>query len=135
MTLSRRQFASVALGAAAALTLGSNAAVAGGAKRTGTLSGRKGYAATGTVQIETVDGKSKVILGSDYSFTGNPPDIKIGFGSGEKYAKGSKIHDALTVKSGEATFEVPDGIDVSEYDELYIYCEQFSVILAVAPLS
>lgn len=135
MTFTRRQFASVALGAAAALTLGATTASAGGTKRTGSLSGRKGYAASGTVQVETVDGKTTVIFGSDYTFNGNPPDIKIGFGSGETYAKGSKIHDALTIKEGAASFEVPAGIDTSQYDELYIYCEQFSVILGVAPLN
>ncbi|MEO1026651.1 MAG: DM13 domain-containing protein [Pseudomonadota bacterium] len=135
MTLTRRQFAGAALGAAAFLTLGAKTASAGGTKRTGSLSGRQGYAATGTVQVETVDGKTKVVFGSDYSFTGNPPDIKIGFGSGEKYAKGSKIHEKLSIKEGAAEFEVPAGIDTSQYDELYIYCEQFSVILAVAPLS
>ena len=64
----------------------------------------------------------------------NPPDIKIGFGNGEQYAKGSKIHDRLTVKKGAATFDVPSSVNPDEYSELYIYCEKFTVILAVAPL-
>lgn len=137
MELSRRQFAGLALGAATAATLGATASLAGEAKRKGTLSGRKGYNVTGTVQVVKDGGKTKVVLGSDYVFdpTKNPPDIKIGFGSGETYAKGSKIHEALTVKKGAAEFEVPAGIDTDKYKELYIYCEQFTVILAVAPLS
>ena len=136
MSLTRRQFTSLALGATAAVATSSLPALAG-SKRTGKLSGRKGYKVKGTVTVKKDGGKTKVVLGSDYLFdpTKNPPDIKIGFGNGEQYAKGSKIHDALTVKKGEASFTVPSGIDTSKYKELYIYCEKFTVILAVAPLS
>lgn len=136
MSLTRRQFTSLTLTAVAAATFGAPATFAGAATRTGTLSGRRGYNVSGTVHVQTEGGTAKVHLASDYVFdpTKNPPDIKIGFGSSETYAKGSKIHNKLTVKKGEATFEVPASIDTSKYDELYIYCEQFSVILAVAPL-
>ena len=136
MSLTRRQFTSLALGATAAVATSSLPALAG-SKRTGKLSGRKGYKVKGTVTVKKDGGKTKVVLGSDYLFdpTKNPPDIKIGFGNGEQYAKGSKIHDLLTVKKGEASFTVPSSIDTSKYKELYIYCEKFTVILAVAPLS
>ncbi len=136
MTFTRRQFAGLTLAATATAALGATPALAGSDVRKGTLSGRQGYNVTGTVKVKKVDGKTKVVLADDYVFdpAKNPPDIKIGFGSGEKYAKGTKIHDKLTVKKGEATFEVPAGIDTDKYDELYIYCEQFTVILAVAPL-
>ena len=91
---------------------------------------------SGTVKIKKKDGKTVVHLADDYLFdpSKNPPDIKIGFGNGEQYAKGSKIHDKLTVKKGAASFEVPAGINTDDFQELYIYCEQFSVILGVAPL-
>ena len=137
MTVTRRQFAGLTLAAAATAAVGATPTFAGDKIRKGTLSGRQGYNVTGTVEVKVVDGKTKVVLGEDYVFdpTKNPPDIKIGFGSGEKYAKGSKIHEKLDVKAGTATFEVPADIDASKYDELYIYCEQFTVILAVAPLS
>lgn len=136
MSLTRRQFAGLVVGTTAAVVTGSIPALAG-SKRTGSLSGRQGYNVKGSVQVKKEGGKTKVVFADDYLFdpTKNPPDIKIGFGSGEKYAKGSKIHDALTVKSGAATFTVPDGIDTDKYKELYIYCEKFTVILAVAPLS
>lgn len=136
MSFTRRQFAGLSLATAATVALGATPSFAASDVRKGTLSGRQGYKVKGTVKVKKVDGKTKVVLGDDYAFdsTKNPPDIKIGFGSGEKYAKGSKIHEKLTVKNGEAKFEVPAGIDTDKYDELYIYCEQFSVILAVAPL-
>jgi len=132
MTLKRRQFVGLSLASAALASANVPFAFAGDAARTGSLSGRKGYNVSGTVSV-TGD---TVTLKSDYVFdpAKNPPDIKIGFGDGETYAKGSKIHERLTVKEGEATFEIPDGIDAAKYSELYIYCEQFTVILAVAPL-
>jgi hypothetical protein len=136
MTISRRNFVGLTLASAAVTTFGATASFAAAKKRTGTLSGRKGYKVSGDVQVVKKGGKTKVVLKDNYLFdpSKNPPDIKIGFGNGESYAKGSKIHSKLNVKKGAATFEVPAGIDTDKYSELYIYCEQFTVILAVAPL-
>lgn len=136
MTLSRRQFTGLALTTTAA-ALVATPTLAGSKARTGSLSGRKGYNVAGTVKVKKAGGKTTVVFEDNYQFdpNKNPPDIKIGFGNGESYAKGSKIHDKLTIKKGAASFEVPAGIDTDKYDELYIYCEQFTVILAVAPLN
>lgn len=135
MRITRRHFVVLTLGAATT-TLGAGPSFAGSDIRKGTLSGRQGYNVSGTVKVKKKDGKTVVHLAEDYVFdpSKNPPDIKIGFGTGETYAKGSKIHDKLTVKKGAASFDVPAGLDIDAYDELYIYCEQFSVILGVAPL-
>lgn len=137
MSLTRRQFAGLSLAAAATATLGATPSFAADSKRTGKLSGRKGYKVSGTVRVEKSGGTTKVVLQNDYLFdpSKNPPDIKIGFGNGGKYAKGSKIHNKLTVKKGAASFTVPAGIDTDKYSELYIYCEQFTVILGAAKLS
>ncbi|MEL6991266.1 MAG: DM13 domain-containing protein [Pseudomonadota bacterium] len=135
MTLSRRQFAGLTLASAASLVIAKPSFA--GSARQGELSGRQGYNVKGTVLVKTDGGQTTVVLADNYVFdpAKNPPDIKIGFGSSEKYAKGSKIHEKLTVKSGSASFTVPASIDTDKYDELYIYCEKFSVILAVAPLN
>ncbi|MEM7191101.1 MAG: DM13 domain-containing protein [Pseudomonadota bacterium] len=136
MMLSRRQFTGIALTATAAVALSAKPSFAGDT-RSGTFSGRKGYNVTGGVQVVKDGGTTTVVLGEDYVFdpNKNPPDIKIGFGNGETYAEGSKIHDKLTVKQGAATFEVPAGINTDDFSELYIYCEQYTVILGVAPLN
>ncbi|MEM1161661.1 MAG: DM13 domain-containing protein [Pseudomonadota bacterium] len=137
MTISRRQFTGLIGTAVIAGALGVKPALAGSAVRNGSLSGRKGYNVSGSVQVVKDGGTTKVVLGDDYIFdpNKNPPDIKIGFGNGETYAKGSKIHDKLTVKAGAAEFEVPADINTDDFSELYIYCEKFTVILAVAPLN
>lgn len=137
MNISRRHFGSLALAAASTLAVSASPVLAGSSVRQGTLSGRRGYKAGGTIQVKKDGGKTKVILSSNYVFdpeNKNPPDIKIGFGNGESYAKGSKIHNKLKIKKGAATFTVPANIDTDKYSELYVYCERFSVILAVAKL-
>ena len=137
MSLTRRNFTGLTLATAAATALGAIPSFAGGSKRAGQLSGRKGYKVSGTISVEKDGDTTKVVLKDDYVFdpSKNPPDIKIGFGNGETYAKGSKIHEKLTVKKGAATFTVPASIDTDKYSEIYIYCEQFTVILAAAKLS
>ncbi|MEP5729234.1 MAG: DM13 domain-containing protein [Sulfitobacter sp.] len=137
MTMTRRQFTGLSISAAAAVTLGATPSFAGSKKRTGQLSGRQGYKVSGTISVKKDGDTTQVILNDDYLFdpSKNPPDIKIGFGNGEKYAKGSKIHDNLTVKKGAATFTVPASIDTDKFNEIYIYCEKFTVILAAAKLS
>ena len=134
--MTRRHFTGLTAATAAA-ALFATPTLAGSKSRTGSLSGRKGYNVSGDVKVTKANGKTIVSLGENYVFdpNKNPPDIKIGFGSGESYAKGSKIHDRLSVKKGAAEFEVPASIDTDKYDELYIYCEKFTVILAVAPLN
>ena len=136
MMLSRRQFAGLAL-TTTAVALVATPTLAGSKARTGSLSGRKGYNVAGTVNVKKAGGKTTVVFEDNYQFdpNKNPPDNKIGFGNGESYVKGSKIHDKLTIKKGAASFEVPAGIDTDKYNELYIYCEKFTVILAVAPLN
>lgn len=136
MNITRRQFAGLTLASASSLAISVTPSYAG-SSRSGTLRGRKGYTAGGTIQVKTANGKTKVILKSNYVFdpeNKNPPDIKIGFGNNEKYAKGTKIHNKLTVKKGAAEFVVPASIDTSKYNQLYIYCERFSVILGVVAL-
>lgn len=137
MNISRRHLVRSAVLASAYVAIGATASIAETRSRKGSLSGRKGYTVSGSVEVIKSGGASKVVLGENYVFdpSRNPPDIKIGFGNGERYARGSKIHNALTVKRGAATFDVPVEIDTDHYDELYIYCERFSVILAVAPLT
>lgn len=136
MNVTRRHFAGLTIAATTAASVGALPAIAGDG-REGSLSGRKGYTVVGTVEVKKVGGKTIVALKDDYVFdpNKNPPDIKIGFGNGEVYAQGSKIHDKLEIKTGAAEFEVPANIDTDQFSELYIYCEKFTVILAVAPLN
>lgn len=135
MSISRRQFTGLAISAVAVAATGISPAAAGDIRK-GTFKGLKGYTASGTVKVKKDGSKTFVVLGDDFNFVGSPPDIKIGFGNNGKYAKGTKIHDLLPKKNykGSAKFPVPAGIDTDKYNEVYIYCEKFTVILGAAKI-
>ena len=61
MKLTRREFAGLTLAAAASAALSTTPALAGSARK-GTLSGRRGYTASGTVKVKKEGGKTKVVL-------------------------------------------------------------------------
>jgi len=134
MTLSRRQFANLALSAAAisAFNIAPAAAADG---RSGTFSGLNSHITTGKVTIEKKGGKTFVVLGDDFSFDG-APDPKLAFGKGGKYTPGTIIHPILEKKyyTGASKHEVPANINVDQFDEVYVWCEQFKVPLGVAKI-
>jgi len=105
-------------------------AYAGDAVVKGTFEGASNHVTTGGVSVvETADGLA-VVLASDFSFDG-APDPKVGFGKSGKYDISSQL-DKLQSNSGEQTYLIPDSVDVSKYNEIYIWCEAYSVPLGVA---
>lgn len=97
MSLSRRQFAGLALSTAALSTLGLSPAAAADKERKGTFSGLSNHVTTGSVTVKTKNGKTEIILGKDFSFDG-APDPKLAFGKGGKYTPGTNIHPLLEKK-------------------------------------
>ena len=80
------------------------------------------------------DGNHWVIaLASDFSFDG-APDPKVGFGNNGQFDTGTTI-GPLTSDTGTSTYIVPDHIDVGDYSQIFIWCEEFSVPLGVADLT
>lgn len=120
----------LALGAA--LTFGAAAAFAGDAS--GTFKGLKGYGTKGGVTVtENADGSHTVTLASNFSMK-QAPDPQIGFGNNGKFTKGTNI-SLLKSNKGAQSFRVPASIDVSKFNEVYVYCVQYSVPLGVAKLN
>lgn len=98
----------------------------------GSFVGQSDHITTGAVTIKrTADGVI-VELGDDFSLDG-APDPKLGFGS-DGYDT-STTFAPLRSNTGSQVYQVPAGIDVSSYNEFYIWCEKFSVPLGVAKLS
>ena len=134
MSISRRQFAGLALSAMLVATTGVSSALAG-EKRTGSFTGKNGYTAKGGVTItKNAKGQTIIALDNKYKFVGDPPDIKLAFGNKKSDAKRNLVHSKLTHKSGAATFVVPKGADAN-LGNLYIYCERYNVILGSAKLN
>ncbi|MEM6372186.1 MAG: DM13 domain-containing protein [Pseudomonadota bacterium] len=100
----------------------------------GTFAGASNHITTGAVEvIANADGSHTVVLGDDFSLDG-APDPRVGFGKDGTYdvATGMGLLKSL---NGKQTFTVPAGVDPADYNEIYIWCLQFSVPLGVAALN
>lgn len=98
----------------------------------GTFRGASNHATSGGVSIvKTADG-TVVILAQNFSLDG-APDPKLGFGKDGKYDSAAKVAH-LGKNEGRQVYEIPAGIDVTKYNEFYVWCEKYSVPLGVAAL-
>ncbi len=97
----------------------------------GAFRGKSGHAASGGVSIVKTETGVRVVLGRDFKFDG-APDPKLGFGK-NGYVKATQF-SVLKSNSGEQTYEIPAGLDPADYNEVWVWCEQYSVPLGVANL-
>jgi len=104
-------------------------ALAGGHGRLGTFSGLSNHVTTGGVEIA---GDTINLLG-DFFFDG-APDPKVALGKDGVYDPAT-LMGLLTKNTGASSYQVPDGIDSGDYNEVWIWCEQFNVPLGVASVS
>jgi hypothetical protein len=100
--------------------------------RAGTFKGVSNYRAQGEIQIVTVGGVTKIILPQNFSVS-SVPDPKLGFGS-NGYRAGT-LFAKLNRNSGTQEYVVPANVDLSKFNEVWIWCERFSVAIAVARLN
>ena len=99
---------------------------------TGSFTGASGHETSGSVSIiKTAKGFS-VVLNDDFDFDG-APDPRVGFGKNGEYDPDSELDD-LKSNSGKQTYTISKYIKLKKYDEVYIWCEQFSVPLGVAKI-
>lgn len=125
----RKSIAFTAL--AASLALASTASFAG-TKRMGSFTGASNHVTSGGVAIVKTAQGLAVKLGPDF-FLDGAPDPKVGFGANGSYVDGTLIGELASTK-GEQLYPIPAGMDVSQFNEIYIWCEKFSVPLGVAQL-
>ena len=101
---------------------------------TGTFTGASDHITTGAVEVvKNADGSHTIVLGDDFSLDG-APDPRVGLGK-DGFYNGNTDSGALGNLTGGQSFVVPAGLDVSEFNEVYIWCEKFSVPLGVAKLN
>ncbi|MEM7023220.1 MAG: DM13 domain-containing protein [Pseudomonadota bacterium] len=122
--------------AAAAITIGlvivAGSATADEVISEGTFVGASNHVTVGGVTVKKGTGGSQVELHDDFSLDG-APDPKLGFGNDGQYDTASRF-SVLNDNTGAQTYDLPDGIDPSAYNEIYVWCEKFSVPLGVAKL-
>lgn len=107
-------------------------ALAGLETATGSFEGRSGHETAGTVSVFRSDGRWYVSLGRDFRFDG-APDPKVAFGEGGYIAEAT-LGD-LKEDEGASVYEVLAPIDVGDYTEIWLWCEEFAVPLGYAKLS
>ena len=99
----------------------------------GEFAGIEGHTVSGAVSIVKTDAGYEIVMGDDFNFDG-APDPKVALGKDGKYDPSTLIQ-LLKSNSGAQSYVVPDSIDVTQFNEVHIWCEQYSVGLAVAPLN
>ncbi|MGQ7848319.1 DM13 domain-containing protein [Granulosicoccus sp. 3-233] len=107
-------------------------AIADSTSRSGSFRGLSNHDTSGSVTVVQTEAGHVIELGEDFSFDG-APDPKIALGKDGKYDPGTLIR-LLKSNSGAQSYVVPESIDVSDYNEVYIWCEKYSVGLGVASL-
>lgn len=105
-----------------------------GAVASGTFTGASNHITTGGVEvIKNDDGSHTVVLAADFSLDG-APDPRVGFGKDGTYDKATGM-GLLKSLNGKQSFTVPAGVDPADYNEIYIWCLEFSVPLGVAAIN
>ncbi|MEM8771106.1 MAG: DM13 domain-containing protein [Pseudomonadota bacterium] len=112
---------------------GSTQSVAGDVVTTGEFSGLSEHITTGDVTIKKAEDGYYVVLEENFSLDG-APDPKLGFGNSGEYDIESQF-SVLNKKTGYQSYKLPADIDPTQYNEIYVWCEQFSVPLGVASIN
>lgn len=98
---------------------------------TGQFTGVRGHVVTGGVEVVEVDGEYFIHLGDDFSLD-DAPDPKVGLGQ-DGYDPATKAGELIAF-TGASTYQVPEGVNPEDYNEVHIWCERFNVPLGVASL-
>ena len=103
------------------------------AAATGSFTGANDHITTGGVSIiKTAGGGAVVILDTNFSLDG-APEPSVGLGKDGEYVKASDLGE-LGELNGLQVFVVPASVNVDDFNEVYIWCDQFDVSLGVASL-
>ncbi len=118
--------------AASLTTLALAGSASADALRSGTFTGENGHAVTGSVTIEGTDGAYSIVLGEDFTLDAAPdPTIAFSDGSGDAP---TVILGPVASATGSQSYDLPEGIDPATIQTVWVWCEEFTVSLGVAPL-
>lgn len=98
--------------------------------QTASFVGENGHTVSGNIQLVQNGEVVYLVLGEDFSFDG-APDPRLGFSTGDEFDENSTF-SSLNLDSGQQIYRLPATMDISGFDEVTIWCEQFSVSLAEA---
>lgn len=107
-------------------------AIADNAAREGSFKGLSNHVTIGTATLIKEGESYRIELGSDFMFDG-APDPKVAFGKDGKFDAATLL-EPLRANSGAQSYAVPGSINPEDYNEIYIWCEKYSVGLGVASI-
>ena len=99
----------------------------------GSFVGKSGHKVSGKVSIVKTSTGVEVRLARGFLLD-SAPGPYLGFGNNGKYVKASQF-SKLQKNTGAQTYKLPAGIDVSKFNEFYVWCKPFNVPLGLAKLS
>lgn len=126
---SRRTFITTG---AAFVTSGLTLPAFAGEARKGKFKGVSGHVTKGHAKLVTKNGKTFVELQGDFWFDG-APDPKVALGR-NGYDR-TTLMGPLKSNTGAQTYQLAGEVDVSSFNEVWIWCEKFDVGLGVASLN
>ena len=98
----------------------------------GTFEGLGGHSAQGTAKLIRVADTYYVRFEDDFRVT-NGPDLFVYFGKDGAYVAEARLA-ALKGNMGSQNYEVPEGINSTDYNEVWVWCRAFSVPFGKAEL-
>ncbi len=98
----------------------------------GSFEGRSKHVTSGEAYIMKTDTGYALVLADNFFLDGAPGPV-LGFGNDGEYIKASQFAD-LDKKSGRQTYTLPATFTPGQFNEVYVWCEDFSVPLGVAKL-
>jgi len=102
--------------------------------QTGSFEGfDKVHYGSGTVSIIKTDEGSPIVRFEEDFNVANGPDLFVGFGKDGEYVKGTEI-GRLKGNIGSQNYVLPEGLNIEDYNEVWVWCRAFSVGFARAPL-
>jgi len=98
----------------------------------GEFIGENSHVTTGNVSIEKTDKGLVVVLAENFSFDGAPAPV-VGLGKDGEYDEATEF-GVLKSDTGAQRYLIPNSVKITNYNEVYIWCVDFSVSLGVAKL-
>ena len=89
--------------------------------------------AQGKTFVLTLDDGSEFLRFEDFKAT-NGPDLYVYLATDEKASEFVNL-GKLKANMGNQNYEIPDGVDLSKYDKVLIWCKAFSVLFGSAELA
>ena len=99
---------------------------------------RLNYMTSGAAMFENKDGKHFVVFGDDFT-TPNGPDLVVYLTKNTGPSTRQDVRDGIQLaplKSvmGKQVYEIPEGVDVNQFNSVTIHCRAFNVPWSYAPL-